>query len=198
MSRDPGNPWFKLDYARLLTRIGDRAGGDRVITTMVAVPNPSGDTLAAAAIWYGEHGDYQDAAKYAARVPSTTRVGEFAAMEHQWMAERDAHQAVLLAQHGRLGEAHRRLAIKLADQARLQGDYAGAYDRLSPELAVSRDATVLAALGRIYDSAGRHKAAIEIYTRILRSDPSNMDARREIIGAAIVIGDYERARGLLR
>ena len=290
MSRDPGNPWFKLDYARLLTRIGDRAGGDRVITAMVAGPNPSGDTLAAAAIWYGEHGDYQDAAKYAARVPATTRVGEFAAMEHQWMAERDAHQAVLLARHGRLGEAHRLLdgiiarsggnigvvgvaadayvdigdaqraiaamrgalgpdptldadiqyagvlirvgaldeltqvmhnidgqsgkmrpaqqsrvadlhrglAIKLADQARLQGDYAGAYDRLSPELAVSRDATVLAALARIYDSAGRHEDAVEIYTRILRSDPSNMDARREIIGAAIVVGDYERARGLLR
>jgi tetratricopeptide (TPR) repeat protein len=290
MARDPSNPWIKLDYARLLVRAGDRAGADRVIATMVAVPQPSGDTLAAAAIWYGEHGDYQNAAKYAAMVPPSTRVGEFAAMEQQWAAERDAQKALTLARQGRVAEAHkilddivarahgsvgvvgvaadalvdigdgqraiavmrpalganpsldaqiqyagvllrvsaldeltqvmhgvdvhsatlspkqqarvadlhRGLAIKLSDRARLHGDYAGAYDRLAPELAVSRDATVLAALARIYDSAGRHGDAVDVYSRILRADPSNMDARREIIGAAIVVGDYPRADALLR
>jgi tetratricopeptide (TPR) repeat protein len=290
MVRDPSNPWIKLDYARLLVRAGDRAGADRVIATMVAAPQPSADTLAAAAIWYGEHGDYQNAARYAALVPPSTRVGEFAAMEQQWGAERDAHNALALSRQGRVAEAHkllddvvarahgsigvvgvaadayvdigdaqravavmrsalgtnpsldgqiqyagvllrvsaldeltqvmhridtqsanlnpkqqarvadlhRGLAIKLADRARLHGDYAGAYDRLAPELAVSRDATVLAALARIYDSAGRHEDAVDIYRRILRADPANMDARREIIGAAIVVGDYHRAGALLR
>jgi tetratricopeptide (TPR) repeat protein len=290
MAADPANPWIKLDYARLLERAGDRAGGDKVIATMVAAPQPSADMLAAAAIWYGEHGDYQNAARYAALVPPSTRVGEFGAMEQQWVAERDAHRALMLARKGRIAEAHkilddivagahgsigvvgvaaeafvdigdaqraiavmrpalganpsldaqiqyagvllrvgaldeltqvmhgidirsanlspkqqarvadlhRGLAIKLSDRARNRGDYAGAYDRLAPELAVSRDPTVLAALARIYDSAGRHEDAVNIYSRILRADPSNMDARREIIGAAIVVGDYRRAGALLR
>lgn len=289
MSRDPANPWFKLDYARLLLRTGDRAGADRVIDAMAAEPHPSGETLAAAAIWYGERGDYRRAAQLARAVPPTTVITDFGTMSHQWMAESDAHQAVLLARAGRLFEAHRildgiianangnigvvgvaadayvdigdsqravqamrnalganpnldgqvqyagvllrvgavdelvsvmhaidlqsaqlrpaqqsrvadlhrGLAIKLADQARLKGDYAGAYDRLAPELAISRDATVLAALARIYESAGRHEDALDIYTRILRADPANMDARREIISAAIVVGDYDRAHLLL-
>jgi tetratricopeptide (TPR) repeat protein len=290
IARDPANPWIKLDYARLLVRHGDRAGADRVIAILVSGPHPSGDALAAAAIWYGERGDYDNAAKYAAMVPPSTRVGEFASMEQQWAAERDAHNAVAAARQGHVAEAHRTLddivarahgnigvvgvaadayvdigdaqqavavmrgamgpnasldaqiqyagvllrvsaldelttvmhrvdtqstnfnpkqqaraadlhrglSIKLADRSRLHGDYAGAYDRLAPELAVSRDATVLAALARIYDSAGRHEDAVEIYNRILRADPSNMDARREIIGAAIVVGDYRRADALLQ
>jgi tetratricopeptide (TPR) repeat protein len=289
MARDPANPWFKLDYARLQTRIGDRTGADRTIEAMIAGPHPSGDALAAAAIWYGEHGDYQRAAELARSVPRTTAVADFATMSNQWSASSEAQRAVALARRGRLAEAHRildgiiagargnigvvgvaadayvdigdaqraiaamrsalgdnptldgqmqyagvllrvgaiddlvavmhiidtqsaqmrpaeqaraadlhrGLAIKLSDQARLRGDYAGAYDRLAPELAISRDATVLAALARIYDSAGRHEDALEIYTRILRSDPTNMDARREIIGAAIMVGDYDRAHQML-
>ncbi len=289
MTRDPANPWFKLDYARLLSRVGDRGGADRAIAAMLAAPHPSGETLAAGAIWYGEHGDYRKAAQLARAVPPNTAVADFGTMSHQWIAENDAQQAVLLARSGRLYEAHRildgiiagangnigvvgvaadayvdigdaqqavsamraalganpgldgqiqyagvllrvgavgeltsvmhaidlqsaqlrpaqqsrvaelhrGLSIKLADQARVRGDYAGAYDRLAPELAISRDATVLAALARIYESAGRHDDAVEIYTRILRADPANMDARREIIGAAIVVGDYDRAHLLL-
>jgi cellulose synthase operon protein C len=289
MNRDPANPWFKLDYARLQTRVGDRVGADRTIAQMIAVTHPSGETLAAAAIWYGEHGDYQRAAQLARGVPTSTVVADFGTMSHQWIASSDAQQAIILARRGRLLEAHkildniiagangnvgvvgvaadayvdigdsqravnalravlgpeptldgqiqyagvllrvgaidelvsvmhlidtrsaqmrpaqqsrvadlhRGLSIKLADAARLKGDYAGAYDRLSPELAISRDATVLAALARIYESAGRHEDALEIYTRILRSDPTNMDARREIVGAAIVVGDYDRAHLLL-
>lgn len=289
MAHDPANPWFKLDFARLMVRMGDRAGADRLINSMAAARNASAETYAAAAIWYGERGDYQRAAELAKRVPSTTAIADFGTMSHQWIASADAKRAIALARHGRLAEAHqildgiiagangnigvvgvaadayvdigdsqravqamraalgatptldgqiqyagvllrvgatdelitvmhaidtqsgqmrpaqqtrvadlhRGLAIKLADAARLKGDYAAAYDRLAPELAISRDATVLAALARIYDSAGRHEDAVEIYTRILRSDPSNMDARREIIGAAIVIGDYDRAHLLL-
>lgn len=289
MSRDPANPWFKLDYARLLLRTGDAAGAGRVIDAMLATPHPSGETLAAAAIWFGERGDYRRAAQLARAVPPTTVIADFGTMSHQWIAESDARQAVYLARVGRLADAHRildgiiagangnigvvgvaadayvdigdsqravnamraalganpnldgqiqyagvllrvgavaelvsvmhaidlqsaqlrpaqqsrvadlhrGLSIKLADDARLKGDYAGAYDRLAPELAISRDATVLAALARIYESAGRHEDAVNIYTRILRADPSNMDARREIITAAIVVGDYDRAHLLL-
>ena len=289
MARDPGNPWFKLDFARLMLRMGDSAGADRLINTMAAAPNASAETYAAAAIWYGERGDYQRASDLAKRVPSTTAIADFGTMSHQWIASADARRAIALARHGRLAEAHqildgiiagangnigvvgvaadayvdigdaqravqamrgalgpnpaldgqiqyagvllrvgaieelisvmhaidtqaaqmrpaqqsrvadlhRGLAIKLADAARLRGDYAAAYDRLKPELEISRDPTVLAALARIYDSAGRHEDAVEIYTRILRSDPSNMDARREIIGAAIVVGDYDRAHLLI-
>jgi tetratricopeptide (TPR) repeat protein len=289
MARDPANPWYKLDYARLMMRMGDRAGADATINGMVAVPHASGDTLAAAAIWYGEHGDYARAATLAQQVPPDTRVADFAAMSMQWRASEAAKRAVALARAGRRVEAHRVLdqivatsggnigaigvaadayvdigdgaravavlraaigpnpsldgliqyagvmlrvgdtadltrvmhvidaraaelrpaqqaevadlhrgmAIKLADQARLRGDYAGAYECLAPELRVSHDPTVLAALARIYDSAGRHDEAIEIYTRILQSPPSNMDARREMVGAAIALGRYHQAHVLL-
>jgi cellulose synthase operon protein C len=101
------------------------------------------------------------------------------------------------AQQARIADLHRGFAIQLADQARLRGDYAGAYDRLAPELAISHDPTVLAALARIYDSAGRHADALEIYRRILHASPANADARREIITAAIQVGDYRQAHRLL-
>jgi tetratricopeptide (TPR) repeat protein len=289
MARDPGNPWYKLDYARLMMRMGDRAGADVVINGMVAAPHPSGDTLAAAAIWYGERGDYARAAAMAQQVPPDTRVAGLAGLSMQWRASEAARRAVALARAGRRIEAHRVLdqivatsggnigalgvaadayvdigdgaravavlraalgpnpsldgliqyagvmlrvgdtadltrvmhaidaraaelrpaqhadvadlhrgmAIKLADQARLRGDYAGAYNCLAPELRVSHDPTVLAALARIYDSAGRHDEAIEIYTRILHSAPSNMDARREMVGAAMALGHYHEAHVLL-
>jgi cellulose synthase operon protein C len=290
MSQDPANPWLKLDYARLLTRIGDRTDADRTIETMVGGPHPSGDALAAAAIWYGEHGDFERAAAFAERVPPGTAVAEFPAMEHQWIAARDARHAVALARRGRVADAyrvlngivansegnigvigvaadafvdigdarravgvmrdalgpnptlgdeiqyagvllrvgrlpeltrvmhvidqqanvaspaqqaqiadlHRGFAIELADAARLKGDYADAYDRLAPELAISHDPTVLAALARIYDSAGRHEEALDIYSRILEASPANSDARREIITAAIQVGHYGRAHRLLQ
>jgi tetratricopeptide (TPR) repeat protein len=290
LAQDPTNPWLKLDYARLLTRIGDRTDADHVIETMAKVPHPSGEILAAAAIWYGEHGDFERAASYAERVPPGTLVAEFPTMAHQWIATRDARQAVQLARQGRVADAyrilngiiagargnvgvvgvaadafvdigdskravsvmrdalgpapslddeiqyagvlmrvrkldeltrvmhvvdlqanaanpsqqariadlHRGFAIQLADRARLKGDYADAYDRLAPELAISHDPTVLAALARIYDSAGRRGEALDIYERILRASPANTDARREIITAAIQVGDYHRARALLK
>ncbi|MGH7075733.1 MAG: cellulose synthase subunit BcsC-related outer membrane protein [Stellaceae bacterium] len=290
MTQDSSNPWLKLGYARLLTRIGDRTDADRTIDAMLRAPNPTGDTLAAGAIWFGEHGNWKRAADLAERVPAGTLVADFPTLAHQWIAARDAQRAVQLAHQGNIAEAyrilngivlgargnigvvgvaadafvkigdprravavmrdaigpsptlddeiqyagvllkvgrlneltrvmhiideqansttpaqqarvadlHRGFAIQLADQARLKGDYAGAYDRLAPELAISHDPTVLAALARIYDSAGRHEEALEIYRRILHASPANADARREIITAAIQVGHYRQAHRLLK
>jgi cellulose synthase operon protein C len=289
MAAAPGNPWIRLDYARLLERVGDRAGADREIAAMMSAAQPSTDTLAAGAIWYGEHGQFETAAHYAEMVPADAKSKEFPGMERQWVASRDARKAVALyrkgqvqdayrildgiaagaqgnigvygvvadayveigdaqraiavmragvtgtptldaliqyagvllkvnaleeltkvmhqideqathmvpAQQARIADLHRGLAIKLADQARLHGDFAGAYDRLAPELAISRDVTMLAALARIYESAGRREDALEIQARILRADPTNIDAAREIITAAIALGDYDRAEKIL-
>jgi cellulose synthase operon protein C len=289
IARAPGNAWIRLDYARLLERTGDRGAADREIVAMISSPNATDDAFAAAAIWYGEHKEYDEATRLSERVSPRWHGADFPSLQREWRARREARHAVELAQQGRLGEAHhilegivagaqgnvsvigaaaeayvdigdarsavdvmrgaaarnasvdaqmqlagillragatdelmavlngldrqanslsatqqasladlhRGASIKLADQARTRGDYAGAYDRLAPELAVSRDATVLAALARIYDSAGRHSDAMQIYARILRTDPSNLDARHAIISAAIALGDYDRAQQLL-
>src|SRR6185437_2228384 len=106
MAHDPGNPWFKLDFARLMVRMGDRAGADRLINSMAAAPNASAETYAAAAIWYGERGDYQRASELAKRVPSNTAIADFGTMSHQWIASADARRAIALARRGRLAEAH--------------------------------------------------------------------------------------------
>ena len=89
-------------------------------------------------------------------------------------------------------------ALRQADLAREGGNLAGAYDFLSPELAVHpEDARLQMALARLYNAAGDHAAALSIYQGVLAREPANIDAMLSASGAAIDAKDYSTAQRMV-
>jgi cellulose synthase operon protein C len=90
------------------------------------------------------------------------------------------------------------LAIRRADKLRDRGDYAGAYDQISPFLADNPDDTgLLMAQGRIYASAGRTKEAMEYFDKAYQQDSGNIDVIRGVVAGAILAHQYSQAQDYL-
>ena len=90
------------------------------------------------------------------------------------------------------------LAIRRADKLRDKGDYAAAYDQISPYLADNPDDTnLLLAEGRIYASAGRGKEAMEYFDKAYQQDSGNVDVIRGVVQGAILAHRYSEAEDYL-
>jgi tetratricopeptide (TPR) repeat protein len=90
------------------------------------------------------------------------------------------------------------LAIRSSDQLNQEGQTAEAYDQLSPALRQSPDDPDLnLALGRLYQSARDPRQALNIAQALLRREPSNMNARRAAVSAAIELGDLQVADNIV-
>lgn len=91
------------------------------------------------------------------------------------------------------------LAVKTADNLNQAGKQAEAYDRLAPVLAADPDNTDMnLALARLYSGARNPREALDINEALLRRDPTNSDARRGAVAAALQAGDRARADALVR
>lgn len=91
--------------------------------------------------------------------------------------------------------AHR---LRQADLIREQGNLALAYEYLHPLLQVNpNDPRLLMALARLYNDAGEFGRTLEIYDRVLRIDPDNIDAYKGAIAAATGLEQLDRAESLL-
>ncbi|MBV8521034.1 MAG: BCSC C-terminal domain-containing protein [Acetobacteraceae bacterium] len=91
------------------------------------------------------------------------------------------------------------LAVRSSDALNREGHVAEAYDELAPALARDPENPDLnMALGRLYQSAQQPEQAVKINEALLRRDPTNLDARRALVGAAIQAGDYSHAEELVR
>lgn len=89
-------------------------------------------------------------------------------------------------------------ALRHADSARESGDLAAAYDYLYPALAANpNDPRIQMALGRMYFAAGDYETAGDIYSNVIRLEPSNMDARYAYIGVAMNLRDFDKADAAL-
>lgn len=90
-------------------------------------------------------------------------------------------------------------ASRRADQLRLAGDHAVAFDVLSAAFAYApRDPGLLAALARLYHSGGLSAQAVEVYDLLLAAQPSDAGLLLDAARAATAAQDYGRAAQLLR
>jgi Tfp pilus assembly protein PilF len=86
------------------------------------------------------------------------------------------------------------IAIRSSDALNTAGRTADAYDQLAPALMNSpTDPALNSALARLYQTAHDPRKALAINEQILQNDPSNIDARRGAVAAAIQMGDYALA-----
>jgi tetratricopeptide (TPR) repeat protein len=86
------------------------------------------------------------------------------------------------------------IAIRGSDALNTAGRTADAYDQLAPALAQSpNDPALNSALARLYQTADNPRQALAINQQILSRDPTNIDARRGAVAAAIQLGNYALA-----
>lgn len=90
------------------------------------------------------------------------------------------------------------LAVREASREREAGQYARAYDTLSPAIqAYGNDPRVRMELAALYLSAGDAGEALRIYDLLLSEDPEDREVLRGCIGAAMQIGEKGRAGDLI-
>lgn len=86
------------------------------------------------------------------------------------------------------------IAMRRAERAREAGDLALAYEYIQPYLiADPDDSLLLLSLARMYAAAGETDAAKELYTRVLQTEPENIEVRQGLVYAAIQIKDFPNA-----
>ena len=91
------------------------------------------------------------------------------------------------------------LAVRTSDKLNEQGRQADAYDRLAPLLAQAPENPDLnLALARLYTGARNPREALQISEALLRRDPSNVDARKGAVEAALQLGDRRLADSLVQ
>lgn len=90
------------------------------------------------------------------------------------------------------------LAITQADNQRLQGDFAGAYDTLMARINVSTDNDeLLLAMGRLYNDGKMYPAAASVYNHVLQRQPNHAEAIEGGVNAALGNKQPDRAHALL-
>ena len=90
------------------------------------------------------------------------------------------------------------IALRSAEKAREAGDLATAYSYIQPYLIANpEDNLLLLALARMYASAGEMDSAKELYTRVLQTEPDNVEVRQGLVYAALDIKDFPSAENHL-
>ncbi|MBA1276456.1 cellulose biosynthesis protein BcsC [Stutzerimonas stutzeri] len=90
------------------------------------------------------------------------------------------------------------LAITQADNQRLQGDFAGAYDTLMARINVSpANDELLLAMGRLYNDGKMYPAAASVYNHVLQRQPNHAEAIEGGVNAALGNKQPDRAHALL-
>jgi tetratricopeptide (TPR) repeat protein len=123
-------------------------------------------------------------------------------------ATRDAQQilrrlgsgtALSPAQRQQYAQLQAGLAVRSSDQLNQKGKQADGYDVLAPALENTPDNPALnMALARLYEGAKKPSQALEIDEALLRRDPTNLDARKAAIDAALAAGNRGRADELVQ
>ena len=117
---------------------------------------------------------------------------------NQVMAQINASGKITASNKELLTPVYIVLAIRRADKLREKGDYAGAFDQISPYLADNPDDTgLLMSQGRIFASAGRTKDAMEYFDKAFQQDSSNIDVVRGVVMGALLAHKLSEAETYL-
>ncbi|WP_369940310.1 cellulose synthase subunit BcsC-related outer membrane protein [Xanthomonas medicagonis] len=159
MVERPGDPWVRLDLARLYQQAGRPDQARSVMDGLLAVHGDMPEALYANALLAQERGDWASAYASLERIPGTARTAEMSALRNTAWVEQQAAQARLLQQQGRAGEAQLLLA-------RTEAALGGALEQ--PAL--------LAAMAGAYADIGSNQRALTLAQRLVAQNP-NTEAR---------------------
>jgi tetratricopeptide (TPR) repeat protein len=94
---DPGDPWARLDLARVLTASGKKAEAREVMAEVTGGSNPGVDALRAGAMFAAEDGRPTDAATLVGRLPAAARTPDMRALLAQAARQNEIRSAMGLA-----------------------------------------------------------------------------------------------------
>jgi cellulose synthase operon protein C len=115
------------------------------------------------------------------------------------IASLDATGGLTADQRAALNRLRAGAAIREADTLNGQHQQAAAYDVLAPALAREPNNPDLnLAVARLFAGADQPRKALAINQAVLERDPSNLDARKAALEAAIQASDWTRAEALVR
>lgn len=133
MVERPGDPWIRLDLARLYQQTGRPDQARSVMDGLLAVHGDLPEALYANALLAQETGDWSTAYASLERIPLASRTAEMTQLRNTAWVELQARQAKLLVQQGRTIEAQLLLSRTESalsdqlDQPALLASLAGAY-----------------------------------------------------------------------
>ncbi|UYB51667.1 cellulose synthase subunit BcsC-related outer membrane protein [Xanthomonas sp. AM6] len=159
MVERPGDPWVRLDLARLYQQAGRPDQARSVMDGLLAVHGDMPEALYANALLAQERGDWASAYASLERIPTAARTAEMSALRNTAWVEQQAAQARLLQQQGRAGEAQLLLA-------RTEAALGGALEQ--PAL--------LASMAGAYADIGSNPRALTLAQRLVAQNP-NTEAR---------------------
>lgn len=200
-----------IDKAKELWKSGDTAGAKAMLVKLYNDPEvQTNERRMAAFVISNDFNDFDTALQltrqtYMRGGPGSVTAGADYAMMLLTKGGHDDEAAQVMAQiaaSGQVNDSNREdltpvnitLAVRQADKLREKGDYAGAWDKISPYLADNPDNTdLLLCEGRIYASAGRSKEAMEQFKNAYDQDSGNMMVLRAVISGAILAHEYNAA-----
>ena len=190
---------------------GSPAGVRSALLAVAAQPDPEGtrgQTVAQAFLKAGDKAGARDAVRAglaSTPQPTATQRMQYAGALAQAGYNEDARQVMRPVNPASLPAAQRTtyngvangLAIQHADQLNLEGKRADAFEALSPRLqADPNNAGVNLAVSRLYAADGKPQQALRVAEATLQRNPSDLDATRAAVGAALQAGEIGRARQL--
>ncbi|MFC4167392.1 cellulose biosynthesis protein BcsC [Teichococcus aestuarii] len=191
----PDNPWIALDLARALARQGEPLEGRAVLDRLAATGKP--EALHAAALFAGEEGRVQDAARLIERIPDRLRSADQTRLLRGVRIQQQVAAAAEPAQYGQPEEARRRLMALAArpdpsgETPRLVvealaglGDTRGAAEAARVALAVNRAAPPSGriALANALLEGGLEADANQLALQLAQDPRLTADERRQLAG----------------
>ncbi|KMM73766.1 cellulose synthase [Xanthomonas sp. NCPPB 1128] len=167
MVDNPGDPWVRLDLARLYQQAGRPDQARSVMDGLLAVHGDMPEALYANALLAQERGDWAAAYASLERIPASARTAEMSALRNTAWVEQQAAQARLLQQQGRGGEAQ----LLLGRTEAALGD------------ALEQPA-LLAAMAGAYADIGSNQRALTLAQRLVAQNPST-EARLQYAGVLL-------------
>jgi thioredoxin-like negative regulator of GroEL len=178
LAADPGDPWVRLDLARVLIREGKSADASRLMDGLAAGNDASADALHAAALFATENRRWDQAERLIERIPDAKRSADIDALARRIALEDRLTRAKSLAAEGRGDEAATQLRT-------LAGSTTDAGAR-------GRAARALLELGRVDEALAIARADLESGAR---GTPSAYQGQLAVLAAS---GHDAEAIALLR
>ncbi|HYG05894.1 MAG TPA: cellulose synthase subunit BcsC-related outer membrane protein [Stenotrophomonas sp.] len=168
MVERPGDPWIRLDLARLYLQAGRPDQARSVMDGLLAVHGEQPEAQYANALYAQEAGDWAGAYASLERIPPASRTPEMTRLRNIAWVEQQARQARNLQQQGRGGEA----------QMLLSRTEAALGDQMD-------DPQLLAALAGAWADSGNSSRALTLAQRLVTTGTPGTEQRLQYAGVLL-------------
>lgn len=170
-----------------------------LLATLAGAYADAGDTSRAAqlaqGLLQGSHGNDSDRRLlYASVLMKTGQDAELAAVLRQLRS-----RSLDAGQRQRFDDLRLGYTLRQVDVLRGMGNLEAAYAALAPALGTHpHDPRVIGALARLYEGAGDHKQALDLYRRVLSYAPHDLDTQLAAAQAAAATRNMDQAEDYIR